>query len=217
VSGPTLAAETLQALLDECGTSVSLTEAERLASFLTLLLKWNARTNLTAIREPEQIVRRHFADSIFCARKLPESAGTLLDFGSGGGFPGIPVALLRPELSVTLAESQGRKASFLHEAARTLGLRAEVWAERVEAMAEGRCFDCVTLRAVDRMLDACRAAAVRVAPEGVLAVFTTERLRDEVEAALPDWSWSSRLRLPHAEQGMLLMGSRTVFHVEHEG
>ncbi|ACO31765.1 MULTISPECIES: 16S rRNA (guanine(527)-N(7))-methyltransferase RsmG [Acidobacterium] len=211
-----LHAERIGNLLEGCGTPVSGAEAERLGAFLALLLKWNARTNLTAIREPEQMVRRHFADSVFCARNLPEGTKTLLDFGSGGGFPGIPVALLRPEVSVTLAESQGRKASFLREAVRSLGLRAEVWAERVEEMPVGRCFDCVTLRAVDRMLDACRAAAERVAAEGTMMVFTTERLREEAKGVLPGWSWPSVLRLPHAEQGLLLVGSRMMFHVEHE-
>ena len=205
---PGLAAEALRTLLDECGTPVTLPEAERLEAFLALLLKWNARTNLTAIREPEQIVRRHFADSVFCARNLPEAARTMLDFGSGGGFPGVPVALLRPGVSVTLAESQGRKASFLREAVRTLGLQAEVWGQRVEEMPDGRCFDCVTLRAVDHMLDACRAAAERVAPGGRMLIFSTERLREEVEAALPEWEWEMPLRLPNAEQGLLLVAPR---------
>ncbi len=205
---PSLAAEALMALLEDCGAPVSLPEAERLAAFLALLLRWNARTNLTAIREPEQIVRRHFADSIFCARNIPEGTDAVLDFGSGGGFPGIPIALLRPELSLTLAESQGRKASFLREAVRTLGLRAEVWAQRVEEMPSERCFDCVTLRAVDRMLDACRTAAERVAPGGRMLIFSTERLREEVVAALPGWDWLPPLHLPHAEQGLLLVASR---------
>jgi 16S rRNA (guanine527-N7)-methyltransferase len=213
---PGLNVEMIHALLEDCRTPVSLVEAGRLAAFLALFLKWNARTNLTAIREPEAMVRRHFADSVFCARNLPEGTTTLLDFGSGGGFPGVPVALLRPEISVTLAESQGRKASFLREAVRTLGLHADVWAGRVEEMPAGRCFDCVTLRAVDRMLDACHAAAERVAVDGTMMVFTTERLRDEVEGTLPGWAWPSRLRLPHSEHGLLLVGQRRVFHVEHE-
>ena len=207
-AGPNLAAEALSALLEACGTPVSALRAEQLASYLALLLRWNARTNLTAIREPEEIVRRHFADSLFCADQIPAFARTVLDFGSGGGFPGIPIALMRPELSVTLAESQGRKAAFLQEAVRTLGLHADVWAQRVESMAAERCFDCVTLRAVDRMLDACRAAASRVAPEGQMLVFSTERLQEEVQAALPELHWQTPLRLPHAEQGLLLIARR---------
>ena len=79
--------------------------AERFQSYLDLLQKWNARLNLTAIREPEQILQRHFIECIFAARHLPTNIHTLLDFGSGGGFPGIPIALCRPEIQVTLGES----------------------------------------------------------------------------------------------------------------
>ncbi len=101
---------------------------EQFEAYLALLMKWNARMNLTAARKPEEIVRRHFVESIFAARQIPKQAKTLLDFGSGAGFPGIPIAICRPKIGVTLAESQGKKAAFLREAVRTLGLRAEVWA-----------------------------------------------------------------------------------------
>jgi 16S rRNA (guanine527-N7)-methyltransferase len=145
----------------------------QLGSYLDLLLKWNARTNLTAIRGPEEIVARHFGESLFAGLRLPSGAATLLDFGSGAGFPGLPIQLLRPELAVTLAESQGKKASFLREAVRTLGLGTEVWAGRVEAMAAQRRFDVVALRAVDRMDAALAAAQTRVRPGGTLAVLTS--------------------------------------------
>src|SRR5580704_7224389 len=90
----------------------------QLSLYLDLLLKWNARTNLTAIRDPEEIVRRHFGESLFTAKHLP-ACRTLLDLGSGAGFPGIPIQLALPELKVTLAESQNKKAAFLQEAVRT--------------------------------------------------------------------------------------------------
>jgi 16S rRNA (guanine527-N7)-methyltransferase len=133
---------------------------EKLGDYLDLLLKWNARTNLTAIREPEEIVRRHFGESLFAGRHLPECT-TLLDLGSGAGFPGVPIQLLRPEIAMTLAESQGKKASFLREAVRTLGLKSEVWAGRVEMMPAERGFDVVALRAVDKMPDALALAGER--------------------------------------------------------
>src|ERR1700716_112541 len=87
----------------------------QLSLYLDLLLKWNARTNLTAIRDPEEIVRRHFGESLFAARHIDPKTKTLLDFGSGAGFPGLPIALYRPEIAVTLAESQNKKATFLRE------------------------------------------------------------------------------------------------------
>ena len=140
----------------------------QLSTYLDLLLKWNARTNLTAIREPEEIVRRHFGESLFAARQLDLNTPTLLDFGSGAGFPGLPIALLRPDIKVTLAESQNKKATFLREAVRTLNLPTEVWSGRVEAMPAARQFHTVTLRAVDNMAAAI-AAAARIAPGGQLA------------------------------------------------
>jgi 16S rRNA (guanine527-N7)-methyltransferase len=86
-------ASNLGVLLAEAGLA-ALTEAESLslASYLELILRWNARTNLTAIRDVDRILRRHFVESIACARSLPGGIRSLLDFGSGAGFPGIPIA-----------------------------------------------------------------------------------------------------------------------------
>lgn len=164
----------------------------QLSVYLDLLVKWNARTNLTAIREPEEMVRRHFGESLFAGLQVGEHVAqdaSLLDFGSGAGFPGLPIQLLLPGLRVTLAESQGKKASFLREVVRTLGLRTEIWAERVEAMeAVGgklRQFDAVTLRAVDNMQQALAEARRRVAPEGWLVTLSTETVPEAECLALP--------------------------------
>jgi len=170
---PTLTANAIAGLLQPYLEPIPEALAEKLSLYLDLLLKWNARTNLTAIREPEEIVRRHFGESLFTGRHLPEAV-TLLDFGSGAGFPGLPIQLLLPNLKVTLAESQNKKASFLREAVRTLGLSTEVWAARVETMPKERVFDIVTLRAVDNMQAALLAATPRVRPGGVLAVLGSE-------------------------------------------
>ena len=74
--------------------------------YLSLILRWNARLNLTSLRTEDAIVSRHLAESLACAKALPKNIATLLDFGSGAGLPGIPIALCRPEITVTLAESQ---------------------------------------------------------------------------------------------------------------
>jgi 16S rRNA (guanine527-N7)-methyltransferase len=142
----------------------------QLASYLQVILKWNSRLNLTAIREPEEIVRRHFGESLFAGLHLG-SCVSLLDLGSGAGFPGIPIQLLRPELPVTLAESRARKAAFLHEVIRTLNLGTEVWAHRAEAMAANRRFHTVALRAVDEM-DLAIAEAARRAEDRILILGT---------------------------------------------
>jgi 16S rRNA (guanine527-N7)-methyltransferase len=159
------------------GTPIPETLYADLSTYLDLLLKWNARTNLTAIREPEEIVQRHFGESLFTglhlAARLPPGA-TLLDFGSGAGFPGLPIQLLLPNLKVTLAESQNKKSTFLREVVRTLNLLTEIWAGRAETLPPTRRFDAITLRAVDNMPQALAAAKPHLAPAGLLAILTTE-------------------------------------------
>ncbi|HEX4312185.1 MAG TPA: 16S rRNA (guanine(527)-N(7))-methyltransferase RsmG [Acidobacteriaceae bacterium] len=181
---------------------------ERFEEYLALLLKWNARMNLTSVRNPHEIVRRHFAESIFAAAQIPKPTRTLLDFGSGAGFPGIPIAICRPKIGVTLAESQGRKAAFLQEAVRTLGLKVEVWPGRVQAMESGRVFDAVTLRAVDKMPEACRAAVERAPRGGWIAVFTTRKTEVALEK-VQGVRWEIGIEIPGSEQELLKSGYRT--------
>ena len=174
---------------------------EQLGTYLELLTKWNARTNLTAIREPAEMVRRHFGESLFAARHLPECQ-TLLDFGSGAGFPGVPMQLWRPGLAVTLAESQNKKATFLREGARSLGLKTEVWGARVEGMAAGRQFDVVALRAVDNMAAALSAAGVRAQRWMVVLTMAQGWVPQEgfaVEASIP---------LPGSADGVVVVARR---------
>jgi 16S rRNA (guanine527-N7)-methyltransferase len=101
------AGERLSALLIDAGlTPLGAALTGCFEEYLSLILRWNARVNLTAIRDEDGILSRHFIESIACAHALPAGISTLLDFGSGAGFPGIPVALCRPEISVTLAEGR---------------------------------------------------------------------------------------------------------------
>ena len=149
-------------------SEVPATLLPQLSTYLDLLLKWNARTNLTAIRDPEEIVRRHFGEGLFAAQHLDPGTTTLLDFGSGAGFPGLPIALLRPDIQVTLAETQNKKVAFLREAVRSLNLPTEIWPDRVESMTASRRFHTVALRAVDNMAAAIAAAAPRATDQLLL-------------------------------------------------
>jgi 16S rRNA (guanine527-N7)-methyltransferase len=201
---PNLIAELLQPYL---ASDLAVPEGlyEQLATYLDLLLKWNARTNLTAIREPEEIVRRHFGESLFAAQHLGKCT-TLLDFGSGAGFPGLPIQLLRPELKVTLAESQNKKSTFLREVVRTLGLKTEVWADRVEAMPASRSFDVVALRAVDNMQVAVAAASQRASQR--LAILASGR---QEAPALHGFSLAEEIVLPgEADLRLLLIARNSV-------
>ena len=180
---------------------------DRFESYLVLLMRWNARINLTAIREEEGILSRHFVESIHCARALPAGIATLLDFGSGAGFPGIPIALCRPAISVTLAESNGKKAAFLHEAVRTLGISAYICAQRAESLSGP--FECVTLRAVDRMPHAVKAASSLVARRGWLALMTTRAELPVLQAKAPStFSWPTVLELPGSQGRLLALGQQ---------
>jgi 16S rRNA (guanine527-N7)-methyltransferase len=206
--GPIPASERLNALLNQAGQEpLDPVLASRFEDYLSLILRWNARVNLTAIRDREGILSRHFVESIACARALPAAIHTLLDYGSGAGFPGIPIALCRPEISVTLAESQGKKAAFLQEAVRILEISAKVIAQRAELLTAQ--FDCVTLRAVDRMPQAVGAATSLIAPGGWLALMTTHaeiaRLQNE---AGNSFSWPNVVSLP-GENRVLALGERS--------
>ncbi len=116
-----------------------------LESHFALLNRWNRTLNLTSVRDMKDAVTRHYGESLFLAAHLPEKCASVADLGSGAGFPGIPMAVLRPECTVTLIESHQRKAVFLKEATRHLG-NVRVLAKRAEAM-EGR-FDWLVSRAV---------------------------------------------------------------------
>jgi 16S rRNA (guanine527-N7)-methyltransferase len=200
----------LKALLGAAGMDpLDAMQTRQFEDYLALLLRWNARINLTAVRDEDGILARHFVESIACARALPEGIHTLLDFGSGGGFPGIPVALCRPEIEVTLAEAQGKKAAFLQEAVRVLGISAKVHAGRAELLKMQ--YKCITLRAVDKMDEAVEAAARLVAPDGWLALMTTQgdltRLQTRARAG---FSWESPFPLPGGEERLLALGRLTL-------
>ena len=184
---------------------VSSVEEGQFNRYLDLLLKWNARMNLTAVRTHPQIMRTHFVECIVSARALPAGVDSLLDLGSGAGFPGIPVSICRPEISVTLAESQSKKAAFLNEVVRSLGLTTRVFAGRAESIAAK--FDCVTLRAVDRMSAAIAVGCRLLQPQGWLVVLTTKAAAQEVKDASGEMvsGWKT-LDLPGSEQRILLMG-----------
>lgn len=195
----------LNQLLADAGMEpLSDEQLSQFSSFLSLIIRWNARINLTSIRTEEGILSRHFVESIACARALPVGISTLLDFGSGAGFPGIPIALCRPEIAVTLAESQVKKAAFLQEAVRTLSLTAKVHSGRAEALRA--VFDCVTLRAVDKMPEAVAAASALVTPSGWLALLTSEPMLSTMQAAAgPNFAWLDTIPLPGSDTRTLAL------------
>jgi 16S rRNA (guanine527-N7)-methyltransferase len=199
----------LNGMLEDAWTPpLNAEQSAQFEAYLSLFVRWNARINLSSVREPEAILARHFVESIICARALPTGVSTLLDFGSGGGLPGIPIAICRPEIAVTLAESQGKKAAFLQEAVRVLGMSANVFSGRAETLKKQ--FDCVVLRAVDKMSNAVHESATLIAPGGWLGLMsTTSDVPRLVQSAGAGFSWGRQHLLPGSADRVLALGQRT--------
>ncbi|MGA9720182.1 MAG: 16S rRNA (guanine(527)-N(7))-methyltransferase RsmG [Acidobacteriaceae bacterium] len=177
---------------------------EGLAAYGNLLLQWNTRLSLTAIRDEGELIERHLMEGVFAAAHHPQAA-TALDFGSGTGVPGIPIALCRPALRVTLAESQRKKAAFLHEAIRQLQLNTSVHAGRAETLSPAS-FDAVWMRAVEKTDAMLPSAAVLAAPGGALCLLGTRNTPDL--KALAGWKWDVH-PLPASDIRVLRIGRRS--------
>ena len=177
--------------------------ADRLAGYGNLLSHWNTRLSLTAICDETDLIERHLMEGVFAAAHHPE-ASTSLDFGSGTGVPGIPIALCRPEMHVTLAESQRKKAAFLQECLRTLQLKASVHPSRAELLPLSS-FDAVWMRAVDKSASMLPIAAALVSHRGALCLLGTAN--PPSGSTLDCWEWKT-LPLPGATDRVLHIGRR---------
>lgn len=156
----------LSAGLTAMGIDLDAVAQERLLAYLALLYKWNRTYSLTALREQERAVSHHLLDSLAILPFVP--AGRLLDVGSGGGTPGIPLAIARPDLLVTLLDSNTKKAAFLQQAAIELGLRnISVHAGRVEQYHPESGFTAITSRAFAELADFVTLSAHLLAEGGV--------------------------------------------------
>jgi 16S rRNA (guanine527-N7)-methyltransferase len=203
-------AELLQPFTSEAELSPLL--LEQLQRYLDLLLRWNARVNLTAVRDADQMVTRHFGESLFAARMLlgdgvPYS-GTLADVGSGAGFPGIPIKLFAPEIGLTLIESHSKKATFLREVGRALQLNgAEVFCGRAEEW--GKTADLVTLRAVEQFERALPVAAKLVAPGGRLCLLIGSSQVDTAREIVGEsWTWEKPVTVPRSKGRVVVIAQR---------
>lgn len=188
--------------------SLSANRLSQLSAYLDLLLRWNARMNLTAVRDPEEIVTRHFGESLFTATYLSEVSGSLADLGSGAGFPGLPIKIWSPALEVTLIEANQKKATFLREVIRSLSLtRVNVNQGRAETLPP-ESFEILTLRAVERFETALPIAIQLLKPGGTLALLIGETQAETARSVAKTIRWSHMLPLPGSQARVLLLGAK---------
>ncbi|TWH99942.1 16S rRNA (guanine527-N7)-methyltransferase [Luteimonas cucumeris] len=187
--------------------------ATPLLAYLSLLDRWNRTYNLTAIRDPRDMVSRHLLDSLAMHAYVRDVA-TLADLGTGPGLPGIPLAIAVPSLQVTLVESNGKKARFLREAVRSLGLgNARVAETRAEALDEPGAYAAITARALATLADILAVGGHLLAPGGRLLAMKGARPDEEI-AALPT-GWRLQAIHPLAVPG--LAAERHLVIVERSG
>jgi 16S rRNA (guanine527-N7)-methyltransferase len=208
----------------------------QISTYLDLLQRWNSRINLTAVRDPQYIVTRHFGESLFAARHLlskslsgetqgasgrtdqehPQSLPQaqrpggfqMIDVGSGAGFPGLPLKIYAPGVELTLIESQNKKATFLSEVIRILALtNVDVFAGRAETFA--RTADLVTMRAVERFEKSLGVAANLTAPGGRLALLIGSAQLRRARALATGFEWDKPLPVPVSETRVMLCGRKS--------
>jgi 16S rRNA (guanine527-N7)-methyltransferase len=206
-----------------------------ISTYIDILVRWNARINLTAIRNPEEIVTRHFGESLFAASHLfphvhalpaasprvdfdfdpvndprrttdDRAAERIADVGAGAGFPGLPMKLWAPNIALTLIESNHKKATFLREVARALTLTdINIQNIRAEALPPVT-FDVVTLRAVERLTDVLPTAAKLLAPSGRLALLIATAQLEDIRSTLPYLTWDPPIPIPESKSRLILVG-----------
>ena len=220
----------LEPFLDQPLPSLAI---EHISIYIDLLLRWNARINLTAVRNPGEIVTRHFGESFFLARHLFPMEGRapspvqaqvpgvpagaphnprVLDLGSGAGFPALPLKIWTPEIYLTLIESNHRKAAFLREVARALTLtNVNVLSERAESIAGPNPpqFDVVTLRAVERFDTILPIATRFLAPNARIALLVGSSQLNSLPTLAPTMDWHPAINIPESHSRVLAIGVRT--------
>ena len=183
-----------------------------ISAYIDLLLRWNAKINLTSIRDPRDIVRRHIGESLFAAEHLLDgrnATGRVVDVGSGAGFPGLPFKIYSPNVQLTMIESNHRKASFLKEAIRTLHFEnATVFVGRADSFpGKG---GLVTMRAVERFEKSVAVAASLVddSSSAKLGLLIGQSQLDSAHILLPKFTREPPIHIPDSESRLLLIAKR---------
>jgi 16S rRNA (guanine527-N7)-methyltransferase len=204
-----LSEQTIRNALKEFGLEVSDVQVSQIQQYMKILLTWNEKLNLTAIRDPLDIMYRHFCESMHAGVSVPMEKGRLADVGSGAGFPGLPLKILRPNLHVFLIESNVKKATFLAEVIRGLGLAdTRVLVSRYEELGEEVApLDFVCSRAVGDFRALLEWTGSKQVAARQVVLWIGARDLEEIRR-IKTWDWRNPIMVPHSMQRILLVGTK---------
>jgi 16S rRNA (guanine527-N7)-methyltransferase len=183
---------------------------DRTSMYIDMLLRWNARMNLTAVRDLNDIVTRHFGESFFTATHLLEAGKPtqVVDVGSGAGFPGLPLAIYSSDAQVTLIEANTRKAAFLHEVIGALRLsNATIFSGRAEVFSETA--DVVTMRAVEKFEKSLLVAGELVKDGGRLGLLVGLSQLELAGRIASRFVWAEPIAVPGSHARVLSIGAKS--------
>jgi 16S rRNA (guanine(527)-N(7))-methyltransferase RsmG len=208
-SKTTVSPQTIRKASGEFGLSLTDAQIILIQQYIATLMRWNEKLNLTAIRDPLEILYRHFCESMFAASAIPVEKGRVADIGSGPGFPGIPLKIARPELELFLVESNIKKGTFLAEVARDLELtNTRVLISRYEELSEELApLDWVCSRAVGEFAKFLEWAAEPSVGVAHVALWIGGRDLDEARRSRL-WEWREPILIPQSLQRYILVGER---------
>jgi len=204
-----LSEEIIRRALRDFQITLSDAQVTCIQQYTRILQRWNEKLNLTAIKDPLEILHRHFCESMYAAVAVPINSGRLADIGSGPGFPGLPLKILRPELQLVLVESNIKKGTFLAEVIRELGLlNARVLISRYEELGEELApLDFVCSRAVGEFGPFLDWAASDGVSAGRVILWIGGRDLDEARKSV-QWDWQKPIPVPQSLRRYLLVGSK---------
>ena len=197
----------IRTALEPYGPSLTDVQVQAIWNYISLLLLWNQKVRLTSVVEPNEIVNRHFGESMFAVRKVPIERGRLADIGSGAGFPGLALKIACPQLEVFLIEANAKKAAFLAEAKRALQLEGvEILRTRLEDLSIGHdTLDFVTARAVGGLLGLLFWSQRALSRQGKLVLWLGREDAEEISGTA-GWKWREPVLIPGSRRRVVLIG-----------